>query len=372
MVVAMADFSTDIAIFIRSLYGGGAERVMVSLANNFVDQDYKVDLLLPRATGPYLEQVSHRVNVVDLKSPNLLMSPPKLVNYLKQQRPSALLAALHYPCEIALWAKRLAGVPTRVVVSERNTLSVEAKNSKQLSVRLTPLAARLFYPWADQIVAISQGVADDLSKTVSVPSNKIQVIYNPALSPRIYDQSRQEVEHPWFQPKQLPVVLSVGRLHPQKDFPTLLKAFHQVQKHISARLVILGTGPEESALKKLISALQLTAVVDMPGFVQNPFAYMSRADVFVLSSAWEGFGNVLVEAMATGTPVVSTNCPSGPAEILADGKYGFLTPVGDETAMAKAILKVLSGEGKVVDPKWLQQFTPAVCTQKYLEALGMI
>ena len=367
----MSNNKTDIAIFIRSFHGGGAEKVMLYLAKNFVELGLKVDLLLPRAEGQYLEQLPSEVKLVDLESQWIPASLPKLVSYLRKQRPTALLAALHYPAEIAILAKHIAKVNTRVIVSERNTLSVEAKNIKQLSVRMTPLAAKLFYPWADGIIAVSQGVAKDLAKVTSIPLENIQVIYNPAFSSELPIKSKESVEHPWLQSGESPVILGVGRLYPQKDFSTLIRAFAKVRQISSARLMILGIGPQEQELKALIKELDLEKSVAMPGFVQNPYAYMAKAAVFVLSSAWEGFGNVLVEAMAVGTPVISTNCPSGPAEILANGKYGYLTPVGDDAAMAEAIFKVLDGQIKSIDTEWLQQFTIETCLQKYLDVLGI-
>lgn len=366
----MSGVSPDIAIFLRSLHGGGAERVMLNLARNFADRGMKVDLLLARATGQYMTQVPPEIRLVDLKAQQVLTSLPKLVKYLRQQRPKALLAALHYPCEIALWAKRLAGVPTRVVVSEHNTVSVEAQGTSQLSVRLRPLAARLFYPWADGIVAVSQGVADDLADVTRLPVEQIQVSYNPTVEPELLVKAKENVDHPWFQPGEPPVILGVGRLHPQKDFPTLIRAFAQVRQVRPARLIILGMGPEEAKLRSLVRELEVDEDVALPGFVDNPYAYMARSAVFVLSSAWEGLGNVLIEAMATGTPVVSTNCKSGPAEILDNGKYGLLTPVGDSEAIAQAILKVLSGNSKTIDPHWLDRFSVETCTQEYLNALG--
>lgn len=360
----------DIALFIRSLQGGGAERVLLHLAQGFTERGLSVDLLLPRKTGPYLKQVPPEVRIIDLESPQVLRSLPKLAKYLKQEKPTALLAALHYPAEIALWAKRLVGGSTRIVVSERNTLSVEAKNTQQLSVKLSPLAARLFYPWADGITAVSQGVADDLANITQLPADKIKVIYNPTITPKLIEKSQATIEHPWFAPGQPPVILGVGRLHPQKDFSTLIRAFAKVRAQRPANLMVLGAGPEEALLRETIESLDLGESVELPGFVQNPYAYMRQASVFVLSSAWEGCANVLMEALAIGTPVVATDCPSGPAEILAGGQYGLLTPVGDSEAMATAIVKTLSTDAQRADPAWLSQFTLETCVQKYLEVLG--
>lgn len=367
----MPESQPDIAIFLRSLANGGAEKLMVNLANNFTQRGLKTDLVLTRTDGAYMSKVSSDVNIVDLKSPKLPVSLPKLVGYLRQKQPATLLTALHYPCEIALWAKRLAGVSTRVVVSEHNTLSVEAKRLPQLSARLSPIAAKLFYSWADGIVAVSQGAAEDLAKVTGLPLTRIQTIYNPVITPEMLSMAKEPIDNIWFAPGEPPVVLGVGRLREQKDFPTLIKAFAKVRQVKAARLIILGSGPDLAKLKALIAELGLEDDVAFPGFCQNPYAYMAKTNVFVLSSAWEGLSNVLIEALGTGAPVVSTNCPSGPAEVLDNGKYGELVPVGDSEAMAEAILRVLSGEIKSVDPSWLEQFTLETVSQQYLDVLGV-
>ena len=281
-----------------------------------------------------------------------------------------MLSALHYPCEIALLAKRIARVSTKIVVSEHNHLSLEAKRIPQLSVRLSPLAARLLYPLADGIVSVSQGVKEDLVKVTNLPKKRIDLIYNPVITPELFVKAREKVNHPWFQPEEPPVILAVGRLHQQKDYPTLLRAFVRVRQIRPCRFVILGEGPEKDNLNNLINELGIQKDVRMLGFVDNPYAYMVSSRVFVLSSAWEGFGKVVAEALAVGTPVVSANCDSGPAEILKNGKYGELIPVGDTKAMAEAILTVLAGNTKQVDTDWLNQFKLENCTKKYLQVLG--
>jgi len=366
----MSKSSPDIAIFLRCLYSGGAERVLLNLARGFVEQGLKVDMVLASSSGSLLEQLPSEIRLIDLKAESKIGILPKLVEYLRTENPASMLAALHYPCEIALLAKRIAGVSTRIVVSEHNHLSLEAKRTPQLSVRLTPLAARLLYPWADGIVSVSQGVAEDLAKVTNLPNKKIDLIYNPVITPELFIKAREKVNHPWFKSGEQPVILAVGRLHQQKDYPTLLRAFVRVRKMRRCRLVILGEGPEKDNLNNLINELGLQENVAMLGFVDNPYAYMKRSTAFVLSSAWEGFGNVIAEALAVGVPVVSTNCQSGPAEILANGKYGELTPVGDIKAMTEAILSVLAGNTKQVDANWLNQFKLENCTKKYLQVLG--
>lgn len=360
--------SPDVSLFLRGLHCGGAERAMINLADGFVNRGLNVDMVLIRAEGPYLEQLNPEVRVVDLAAQWKPFSVPKLAQYLKDVNPKTLIASLHYPCEIALWAKQLAGSSTRVMVVEHNTLSVEDKRSIH---HLTPLMAKWFYPWADQIVAVSYGVADDLARVMGVGSDRIQVIYNPVLLPQVLTQAKEPVNHPWFAPGEPPVILGVGRLTPQKGFPTLIRAFARVRQTMAARLVILGEGPDLEQLQALAEDLGVADSVAFPGFLINPYAYMAKSAVFVMSSVYEGLGNVLIEAMGVGTPVISTDCKSGPSEILAKGKYGALTPVGDSEAIAQEILKVLKGETATVDPQWLDQFTLDACVQKYLDLLEL-
>jgi glycosyltransferase involved in cell wall biosynthesis len=367
----MPKYKPDIAIFLRCLYGGGAERGMLNLAHNFLQQKLTVDMVVVKEEGSLVEQLPRGIRLINLNAQSKFGILPKLIQYLQRERPVSMLAALHYPCEIAILAKRIARVSTRIVVSEHNHLSQEAKRIPQLSVKLTPLAAKLFYPWADGIIAVSQGVAEDLANVTHLPRKRIDLIYNPVVTPEIFTKAKEPVNHPWFQLGELPVILAVGRLYPQKDYPTLIRAFAQVRQVHRTRLVILGEGPEADSLNNLIRELGLEEDVAMLGFADNPYAYMAKAAVFVLSSAWEGFGNVLVEALAVGTPVVSTNCESGPSEILANGKYGDLTPVSDPQAMAEAILNVLSGKTKKLDSHWLQQFTLETCAEQYLDVLGI-
>jgi glycosyltransferase involved in cell wall biosynthesis len=299
-----------------------------------------VDLILAKREGPYVSEVHENVNVVDLKAGGVLKSLPALIRYLRKAQPAALLSAMDHSNIIALWANRLARVQARVVVSVHDTLSMSVKHSNNRA-RLIPYIARWCYGWADGVVAVSRGVADNLSNTIKLPRERIRVIYNPVVVPELSQMAREPVEHTWFRDGGLPVVLGAGRLTAQKDYPTLLRAFSLVIKARPARLLILGEGEERASLEAMVRDLGLKDVVDLPGFVKNPYAYMSKAAVFALSSAWEGFGNVLVEAMAVGTPVVATNCPSGPAEILENGKYGQLVKVNNAEAMAEGILAQL-------------------------------
>ena len=356
-----------IALFLRYLGGGGAERVMLNLACGLFQYGVKVDLVLGKAWGPHLEKIPPEVQLIDLGASGLLSTTLALTQYLRREQPLVLLSGLHYTNEIAIWAKHLAGVSTRVIVSEHNTFSHAIKHTSKTKRHLLPFFIKHFYPWADSIVAVSQGVASDLAHSTGLPIDNIQVIYNPVITPELLEKAKKPLAHPWFAPGEPPVILGVGKLEAQKDFSNLIRAFAQVRKVCPARLMVLGWGSEQPKLEELVQKLGLEKDVDLLGFVDNPYAYMARAPMFVLSSAWEGLPTVLVEAMAVGTPVVSTDCKSGPAEILDGGQYGILTPVSDSQALADGILEVLSGKSKPIDSKWLKQFEMDTSVQQYLK-----
>jgi glycosyltransferase involved in cell wall biosynthesis len=329
--------SRHLALFLPSLAGGGAERITLFLAEELVRREIRVDLVLARRSGEYASRIPEGVDVHDLGTGNALRSVPSLANYLRRHRPEALLSALHNANLAALWARKLARSPVRIGISIRNHISSEHANARTWKGRAILPLARACYPGADVIACVSEGIADDLARVLGVARDRVHAIHNPAVPRDLDERVREEPAHPWLATAGPPVVLGVGRLIPQKDFPTLLHAFRLLRGRRPARLVILGEGPERSALEALARELGIEKDVSLPGFLDNPYAAMARASVFALSSRWEGFGNVVVEALAAGTPVVSTDCPSGPSEILAGGRFGALVPPGDPDALAAAL-----------------------------------
>jgi glycosyltransferase involved in cell wall biosynthesis len=358
----------QLAIFVPAMYGGGAERAMLKLARGISARGYAVDLVLALAEGPYLAEVPGSVRLVDLKARRVLTSLPALVRYLRRKRPDALLSVLHSNV-VALWARRLAGVRMRVVVSERNTLSRVVRYESDLRVQLTPRLAKHFYPWADGIIAVSKGVADDLVRVTGISRQRIQVIYNPIVTPDLRSKAQAPLEHPWFRPGEPPVILAVGRLAAQKDFPTLIRAFAHARQTHPARLLILGEGEERPALEALVQQLGIGSDVSLPGFVVNPYPYMARASLFVLSSRWEGLPGVLIEALYCGAPLIATDCPSGPREILAGGQYGQLVPVGDADALARAIEATLASRPPHPPRESWRPFELEVVVSQYVNVL---
>lgn len=357
-----------ITLYMPSLAGGGAQRVFLYLAQGFVERGYEVHLVLAKAHGPYLPQVPPSVRMIDLGASRVLTSLPALVRYLRDARPYALLSALDHANAIAVCARAIARVPTRVVVTVHSTPSRVVANARTLRAKMLPTWARFFYRRADAVVAVSQGVASELVHYVGVPPQKVTVIYNPAVTPELFRKADEPLHHPWFCKGEPPVVLGVGRLTEAKDFTTLVRAFALLRQHRPARLMILGEGEDRSQLEQLVEELGLSEDVAMPGFVQNPYPYMKQASVFVLSSKWEGFGLVIGEALALGTPVVSTDCPTGPAEILRGGELGKLVPVGDYRAMAQAIAECLD-EGRGAPPD-LTHLSIETAVENYLRVLG--
>lgn len=369
------DYASHIALFMPSLAGGGAERVMVSVARGLAERGHYVDLVLVKADGPYLSEVPGSVRIIDLGASRLVSSVPALARYLHATRPRAILGGKQDASVIAFWAKMLARVPMRVVAREANViLPTRGWFAAPKEGVIRHLAAHL-YRRVDAVIAVSQGVASSLER-IGVPREKLRVIYNPVLPSDLAEKAACPVTHPWFASGQPPVILGVGRLVPQKDFHTLIKAFALVRAQASARLVILGEsvtggtrGDGRAALEETVRRLGLNGDVDMPGFVDNPFAYMKRAAVFVLSSRWEGLPNVLIQALALGVPVVSTDCPGGPAEILENGRWGRLVPVGDESALAQAILETLKRPKPPVDPQALARFAVDTVVKQYEDVL---
>ncbi|WP_396621468.1 glycosyltransferase [Marinobacter sp. W-8] len=359
-----------LAIFLPSVSGGGAERVMVILANRFAEQGFKVDLVLAQAEGAYLSQVSAMVNVVDLGVPRVLQSIPKLARYLRSSRPDAMLSALAHANVAAIIARRLSGIKVRLVVSERANLSVSASNAGTLRAKFMKRFVAMAYPFADHVITVSKGVEQDLVTGLGLSSQKVSTVYNPVVDQELLEKSRLPVEDDWFKRDQsVPVVLGVGRLSPQKDFTTLLKAFSRVRAERLVRLVILGEGPLHSELENLATELGIQGDVRLAGFKDNPFPYMRHCSVFVLSSAWEGLPGALIQAMACGAPVVSTDCPDGPAEILENGRWGSLVPIGDVGAMAEAINSALAASDQPDVSRRAMDFTVDQAVTNYLDIL---
>jgi glycosyltransferase involved in cell wall biosynthesis len=349
---------------------GGVERMLVNLMRAFVQLEYQVDLLRVRADGPFARQTLSGVNIIDLPVRHSLAGVFFLSHYLRHSPVQAVLAAKDRPGRALVLARSLSGSKTRVIIRLGTNLSQSLQGRSAITKWLRYLPARLLYPGADHIVAVSEGVGRDISKISRVSASQIDVVPNPVITNELFELAKTPLHHPWFKPKESPVILAAGRLTRQKDFPTLIQAFALVRPNFAARLIILGEGRDRTILQDLIVRLSLQDWIDLPGFVTNPYAYMKQADLFVLSSRWEGSPNVLTEAMALGLPVVATDCQSGPREILQEGRLGPLVPVGDSKALSQAMLRVLQ------DPlpahqleEGVKKYRDVISAQRYLDIM---
>jgi glycosyltransferase involved in cell wall biosynthesis len=370
--VTSADTSIRIALFHPCLIAGGIQRVFVNLARGFVERGLAVDLVQATPDGEFRHAVPKGVRLIDLNAGRALTSLLPLARYLRRERPQVVISGALQTNIVAVWAKKLALVPTRLILTEHNPVSVITANAKTLRARMSSFLVRRFYPWADDLVAVSQGTAADLATVLEIPLHDIEVIYNPIISPELYALAEEPLENPWFNPDSPPVVLAVGRLVYQKDFPTLLRAFARLRQQTAVRLVVLGDGEERNNLETLVTELGLAGEVMFCGSVQNPLPYMKRATVLASSSIWEALPTVLIEAMAVGLPIVATDCPVGPREVLCDGAYGTLVPVGDSERMAEALLDVLRAPSAPVIPqRALERFWQDHVIEQYLAVMGV-
>ena len=360
---------------------------MLNLAGGLVGLGFEVDLVLSRPQSVIDFKIAPGVNVVTLARSDRpgfwswlilkltglryfadsLSGLGALARYLRHERPAVLLSGTANV--VAVLARRLSGARTRLLVTAAVQQSTHFGHEFKGPRKLLPVLHNLIMKKADGVVAESEGVAHDLIRTRVMPAARIWVINNPVVTPKLLHSSREETGDPWFQPGEPPVILGAGRLENQKDFTTLIRAFDILRQQRPARLLILGEGRERPSLEALIAELGQERDCRLAGYKLNPYTYMAKAAVFVLSSAWEGFGNVVAEALAVGTPVVSTDCESGPREILEDGKYGRLVPVGDPQAMARAILETLDRPpDKDALRKRGRDFSLEAALPKFLEA----
>lgn len=342
---------------------------MLNLAEGFCERGFEVDIVTPQVQGEFQAYVPRKARVVNLQAMRVLTSLPKLVRYLRRERPAAVLTAMEHSSVIAIWARAIARVPTAIMATVHTNLSEVVKHAPSRKVRLVPLACRCFLHRADAVVAVSQGVADDLVEHAPKCQARIKVIYNPIISSNILSQAKQPVDHVWFGPERAPVILGVGRLVQQKDFATLIRAFALLRQQRPVRLLILGEGEERPQLEALAAELGVQHDVSLPGYEENPYKFMSKAALFVLSSAWEGFGNVLVEALAVGAPVVATDCKNGPREILEVVRQGKLVRVGDVDGLAKEMLASLDEKPEAASTAALRVFTMDYVADSYAALL---
>ena len=366
-----------IAIFPPSLEVGGVQRVALSLARGFLAQNIEVELVLIKKEGAFLDHVPPELPIVDLQATRALTSVLPLAAYLRKSQPDVLLAISESVNLPSIWAKMLSrGGNTKIAVMVVNTLSQYQANTNIKREKVYTTLTRWFYPRADHVIALSEGIREDLAEFINFPLHRIITIPSPVLTPDFYERADQPITHHWFnedtneKKEAVPIILGVARFVPAKDLETLIRAFAIVREERPARLLIIGDGEDRPKLEALVSELGLNDDISLPGFLHN-LPYMKATDVFVLSSVFEGLPTVLIEALACSPAIVSTDCPSGPQEILDGGKYGSIVPMRDPQAMANAIMHQLDHPSNVEGlRKQARNYSMEVIINRYLALFG--
>jgi glycosyltransferase involved in cell wall biosynthesis len=369
----------DIAIVLQHPCWGGVERVYLNLARHWARTGYSVDVVFSCAEGQLAADYRDCARVVDLK--NALMKLHrreryavfdylKVKRYIQACRPYSLLAAKPVSNYCVARAKKELGYPGNAVISHHIDVQEGRRNLSRIQRAVGSLLVS-YDRWADAVVGVSKAVSDGLLGA-GLPPGKVHTIYDPTVTSEMFRLAAEPPPHRWLQPKRGKVILGAGRFTGQKDFGTLIRAFRLVLDRLpDCRLVIIGDGPDRGKLELLVGELGLSERIDLPGYASNPYSFMKHADLYVLSSRYEGLAMTLIEAMALGTQVVSTDCPSGPAEVLCGGKYGTLVPVGDVNALAKAMVETLANPRPTEQQvRWAKEtFSTETAADKYLTLL---
>jgi glycosyltransferase involved in cell wall biosynthesis len=359
----------SVAIYLHDLRAGGVERQSLIIAEEFRQQGANVTLVLHRLQGDLIDQIPHGLRIVDLHSSRTLMDIPRLMRFLWAEKPDILVSNVDLNNVAALLAKALSQSASQIVICQHNPISTSFVLEGKWLYRFLGLSYRLLSPLVSRAVAVSRGVAVELEQVGGLPRERVVTINNPVVGPDFEARCQAPIDHPWFAQPRLPVFVTAGRMVPQKDHATLIRALALHRRQFGSRLIFLGTGPLSDKLRELVIALDLVEAVDFLGFRPNVLPYIRQADAFVLSSRCEGFGNVIVEALGCGTPVIATRCEYGPAEILDEGRYGVLVETQNPAAMAGAMDQVAALRDQFPAEMLRRragEFSYAACASRYI------
>ncbi|MCV2877671.1 glycosyltransferase [Sedimentimonas flavescens] len=360
-----------ISILLPDIRGGGAERVSVDLAREFARLGHNVEFALMKATGDFLAEAERDFTVVDLNTPRARNLPAVLASYLRKRKPQAVIAQMWPLTSVAVVGRALARHHCRLLLVEHNTLTRQYASWGKAHSRMLSYSMAATYRFADEVAAVSQGAAEDTARLARIPVGRVKVLHNPIPQKPMPRHAAWELAESLWTRRPGKRILTVGSIKEQKNHPLLIKAFAQLTRS-DAQLMILGQGTGETELRKLASDYGIADRVIFAGFYPDPSAFYATTDLFVLSSDYEGFGNVIVEALSFGLPVVSTDCPSGPAEILGNGRWGHLVPVGDAAALARAMNAALAAPvDRDAQMRRAADFAPEIAARKYLDLLSL-
>lgn len=367
-----------VAFYITTLAGGGVSGVVVNLLNQLTNsKEIEVLLVLNKKEGEFLKYLHSDIEIYELGTKRMRDSFFSLIKFLKKVKPNVLISGQSHVNTIALLANQMLGERTKVIITEHSNLQEGLKEMNNPTSTILLTLMKIFYPKADKVISVSRGVGETLLKYIKINKSKMEVIYNPVISDLIYERAEEPLNHKWFTPKETPVILTVARLEKQKDLENLIQAFAIVRNKVDSRLLIIGEGKERDNLEKLIKKLDLLDSVELYGFEENPYNFLKNADLFVLSSKAEGLANILVEALYLRCKIVSTDCPSGPAEVLKNGKFGRLVPPEDSLKLAEGIIDQLKESTSEIPnnkelEEWLKEFEVNHVSERYLNLIKKI
>jgi glycosyltransferase involved in cell wall biosynthesis len=368
-----------IALLTHDISGGSFTNLCTALARGFQEQGDLCEVVVLNASAEEIANYPD-ITIVTLNVRRTAFSLPATVRYLREHQPDVVLSMPWYFNLVAIWARFLAGASTKVILGEHNIISLEAgiEHRNNLRLRYLPMVMRYIYPAGDGLIAVCKDTITDLTDTLKIPIPfSTSVILNPIDIERIQHLANRPPEHPWFQDLEIPVILTAARLAKQKQLDVLIHAFAQVVKQLPARLMILGEGPLRKELESLCRELQIEEWVSMPGYEVNPYPYMARCGVFVMTSAWEPCGIALQEAMACSAATIVSDAPGGAKDVIGRGEYGMLIPVGDVDALTKALLQLLTQTDlrkhyQQQGHQRSQDFHYRIITEQYLKFLHAI
>ena len=363
--------SSLITFCIATLGYGGVGKNRLTLSNKLLEEGYRVNFIMAKTSSPYLNKLNTHISTFKLTTSHSIFALPQLSHYIKKEKPSVIFTERNRINKLTLRARYISRSKTTIFSTLHGDLSSKYNMLPDKKKKKFTLDMLKYYAQNDKIIPVSKGIEKDLIYNWGFQAKDIFTIYNPVLTENFYEKMNEDIYHPWHEEKNIPVIISVGRLEYQKDYTTLIKAFAQARQQVKCRLLILGEGKEREKLIQLIKDLNLEKDIDLPGFVENPYPYIKKSDLFVLSSLWEGLPTVLIEALATGTPVIATNCPYGPDEILEDGLLGRLVPVQNIDSLSQAIVESLQREaGKNEVPfEKLEKYTSGYAAKRYVELI---
>lgn len=358
-----------IALFVPSMRIGGAEKAFVKIANELINLGFQVDFITFLKETNLEIYLSPKVRLINFDKKNAYLSLLPLVRYLVKSKPHSLLSTLDLTNLIAILAKIISRQKTTVSIYIVNNTSAQIRT--KFNKRFEQLLLCYFYPLADNIIANSYGVVDDLAKYINFPANKIKMQYIPTLDEDLVKLASEPISHPWFQENALPLILGIGRLVEQKDFNLLIESFAIVNQQITSNLLIIGEGEQYEMLQNNILKLGLKEHVELIGNIINPYPYVKKAALLAVPSKWDGLSMILIETMYLKIPVICTDCISGPKEALDNGKYGILVPVGNVNALSEGIIEILNGNHPVVDSSWMEQYSVEIGVPQLLRKMGL-